>query len=165
MKTIPIGNEVNVMLYEKIKADLKDAMKNKDVDRRNVLKLVVDKARTIMKEKNPNEVSESIPDDVIISAIEKEIKQMNQTLDSIPNSSNSDCQNYLKIRSSISHKITLLSGYLPKKLTEEEIREKVTEILAHGDYKDIGQKMKACMSELKGKADGSVIRRIVMTIQ
>lgn len=149
------------MLYEQIKADLKDAMKNRDTDKRDVLKMVIDKARAIVKQDNPNEVSENIPDSVIVVAIEKEVKQMNQTLESIANSS---CTNHLNLRSSVSHKITLLSGYLPKKLTEEEVKEKVTQILAQGDYKDMGQKMKACMAELKGKADGSVIRRIVMSI-
>lgn len=160
------------MLYEQIKTDLKDAMRNKDTDKRDVLKLVIDKARAIMKEKNPHEVSESIPDDVIISAIEKEVKQMNQTLEILSSAENGKNSNDLnsrsfrpEIQSKITLKITLLSGYLPKKLTEAEIREKVTEILAQGDYKDMGQKMKACMAELKGKADGSVIRRIVMTIQ
>lgn len=38
-------------MYEKIKADIKEAMKNKDVIKRDCLKMVVDKARAIQKEK------------------------------------------------------------------------------------------------------------------
>ena len=87
------------MLYEQIKIDLKDAMRSKDTDKRDVLKLVIDKARAIMKEKNPHEVSENIPDDVIISAIEKEVKQMNQTLEILSSAENGKNTNDLNSKS------------------------------------------------------------------
>lgn len=57
------------MLYLQIKEEIKTAMKNKDTEKRDVLKMVVDKAKAIVKEKNPTNVTEDIPDNVILQAI------------------------------------------------------------------------------------------------
>ena len=45
------------MLYLQIKEEIKTAMKNKDTEKRDVLKMVVDKAKAIVKEKNPTNVT------------------------------------------------------------------------------------------------------------
>ena len=39
------------MLYSEIKNEIKTAMKNKDITKRDALKMVIDKARAISKEK------------------------------------------------------------------------------------------------------------------
>ena len=77
------------MLYLQIKNELKEAMKSKNTEKRDVLKMVIDKARAIMKRNFPNEVSEDIPDTIVIMAIEKELKQLNQTKDALKDKENS----------------------------------------------------------------------------
>lgn len=66
-------------MYVKIKADIKEAMKNKDTIRRDALKIVVDKARGIQKKLNPVDAPEVIPDDIMTQAIQMEMKQLTQT--------------------------------------------------------------------------------------
>jgi uncharacterized protein YqeY len=54
--------------------------------------------------------------------------------------------------------------YLPEQMSEEEIRklvkEKIEEMGASGP-KDTGKVMGAVMPQLKGKADGNVVNKIV----
>ena len=99
------------MLYLQIKEEIKTAMKNKDTEKRDVLKMVVDKAKAIVKEKNPTNVTEDIPDDVILQAIQKEVKQLNQTKDALKGKENTD------LYASTTLKIGILSGYLPTQMT------------------------------------------------
>lgn len=144
-------------MYVKIKSDIKEAMKNKNIEIRDCLRMVVDKAKTAMKEKNPTEVIEDIPDDVIISAIQKELKQLKQTADAL--SGKEDSYYYQETI----YKITILDKYLPRQMDREEVEKAVAEILSNGEYSNFGMKMKAVMNELRGKADNKLIKEVVET--
>ena len=124
------------MMYEKIKADIIEAMKNKDVTKRDCLKMVVDKARSIQKEQ----------------------KQLAQTLDSIKGKNEGK---FVEIAQITSHKMAILSAYLPTQMTREEVEKVVSDIISKGEYPNFGMKMKAVMAELKGKADNKLIKEIV----
>ena len=55
-------------------------------------------------------------------------------------------------------------GYLPKQLDEKEIENKIREIakeLGAETKADFGKLMSAAMKELKGKADGKIVKLIV----
>ena len=142
-------------MYTKIKNEIKEAMKNKDVIKRDVLKMVVDKAKSLKKEQYPNDTTEAISDEYIVSAINKEIKQLNQTKDSLKGREDSDLYKETDI------KISILSDYLPKMMSAKEVALAVSDILSNNLYSSFGEKMKACMSELKGKADNKVIKEAV----
>lgn len=143
------------MMYVKIKAEIKEAMKSKDVIKRDALKMVVDKARAIQKEQNPIDTPETIPDEVMIQAIQKEVKQLNQTKDALKGRENTDL--YIQT----THKMAILSSYLPTQMTREEVEKAVSDIISKGEYPNFGMKMKAVMAELKGKADNKLIKEIV----
>lgn len=146
-------------MYSKIKAEIKEAMKNKDTIKKDVLKMVVDKAKTIIKEKNPHDTAETIPNDVIVTAVNKEIKQLNQTKDSLKGREDTDL--YKETES----KIAILSEYMPKMMSKEEVVEAVNKILSNGEYNNFGLKMKTVMAELKGKADNKIIKEVVETFK
>ena len=143
------------MLYTEIKNQIKEAMKNKDVEKRDVLKMVVANAKAIIKETNPRDDGNYIPDDIIVKAIQKEIKQLNQTKDALKGMENTD------LYSETTLKITILSSYLPKMMTKEEVEKAVAIILSTQEYPNFGMKMKVVMSELKGKADNKLIKEAV----
>ena len=142
-------------MYKRIKSDIKEAMKNKNVELRDCLRMVVDKAKTAMKEKNPTEVIADIPNDVIINAVQKEMKQLKQTADALYGKEDS---NYYQ---ETIYKISILSQYLPKQMTREEVEATVAKILSSGEYSNFGMMMKAVMNELRGKADNKLIKEVV----
>jgi uncharacterized protein YqeY len=150
------------MLYLQIKEEIKTAMKNKDTEKRDVLKMVVDKAKAIVKEKNPTNVTEDIPDDVILQAIQKEVKQLNQTKDALKGKENTD------LYASTTLKIGILSEYLPTQMTENELEKYIESELIEltGVNVKISPKikemvMKNIMPKLKGKADSRLINQVV----
>ena len=147
-------------MYVKIKAEIKIAMKDKNVIKRDVLKMVIDKARSIKKEQYPNDTSEHISDEMILQAINKEMKQLAQTLDSVKGKTE---DKFVEIAQTTQHKIDILSAYLPSQMTREEVEKVVDMILSNRDFPNFGMKMKAVMAELKGKADNKLIKEVVET--
>ena len=147
-------------MYVKIKAEIKVAMKNKDIITKDVLKMVIDKARSIKKEQYPNDTSEHISDEIILQAINREIKQLAQTLDSIKGKTE---DKFVEIAQITQNKINILSAYLPSQMTREEVEKAVDMILSNRDFPNFGMKMKAVMAELKGKADNKIIKEVVET--
>ena len=59
------------------------------------------------------------------------------------------------------NELKLIEGYLPRMMSEEEVRVKVGEILKSGEFANFGMVMNKVMSELKGKADGGVVSKAV----
>ena len=147
-------------LYIAIKAEIKIAMKNKNIITRDVLKMVIDKARSIKKEQYPNDTSEHISDEMILQAINKEMKQLAQTLDSVKGKTE---DKFVDIAQTTQNKINILSAYLPSQMTREEVEKAVYMILSNRDFPNFGMKMKAVMTELKGKADNKIIKEVVET--
>lgn len=142
-------------LYTVIKAQIKEAMKSKDTIKRDALKMVIDKARSIKKEQYPNDTSEHISDEMILQAINREMKQLTQTKDALKGRESTDL--YVQT----THKMAILSSYLPSQMTKEEVEKAVCTILSNQDFPNFGMKMKAVMSELKGKADNKLIKEVV----
>ena len=145
-------------MYVKIKTEIKEAMKNKDIITRDVLKMVIDKARSIKKEQYPNDTSEHISDEMILQAINREMKQLAQTLDSVKGKSENK---FIEIAQVTNDKMEILSAYLPSQMTREEVEKAVYMILSNKDFPNFGMKMKAVMAELKGKADNKLIKEVV----
>ncbi len=60
--------------------------------------------------------------------------------------------------------IAVLTPYLPKQLTEEELQEIVAQTISEigaASKADMGKVMGALMPKVKGKADGGLVNRIV----
>ena len=135
-------------MYAKVNAEIKAAMIAKDVDKKNVLKQVKAKADAKAKEKKS-----SVTDEILISAIEQELKQLNQTKDSI--SSRPDSDLYL----STENKIKILTAYLPPMMNKEEIAEAIKEIVEKNPNAGKGL-IGIVMKSLKGKAQNKDIKEV-----
>lgn len=145
-------------MINKIRADIKIAMLNKDNISRDVLKMVLDKANANAKEKK----IEVPTNEMVIDAINKERKQIKQTLDILVQNKKEDSDLY---KESIT-KYNLLETYLPKQMSEDEIKDVVNKIIIEKnlDIKNKGLIMKNVMPILKGKADGKIISSIVNSL-
>lgn len=133
--------------------DLKTSMKNKDRTRKNTVTML----RVAIKQREIDEKIE-LTDEDIIEVIAKQVKQKR---DSIEDFKKADRQDLLDITV---EEIDILSAYLPEQLTEEEIDEivkaAIDEVGANSS-KDIGKVMGKLMPQVKGKADGGIVNRIV----
>ena len=141
------------MLKEQLKKDEIAAMKARDKARVSVLRMV--SAEIKAYEVNNRE---DISDENVIKIIEKSIKQTKkEALEYAKQANNEE-----KIQEG-NFALEVLTPYLPKQLTEEEVSEMLKEIIANGNYtaKDMGKIMKEIMPKIAGKFDRSKINPMV----
>lgn len=121
------------MLKETLKKDEIAAMKARDKARVSVLRLVNSEIKSF--EVNNRE---DISDENVIKIVEKSIKQNKEALEYAIKANDED-----KIAEG-KFAIEVLTPYLPKQLTEEEVNAMLREIITNGNYtaKDMGNIMK-----------------------
>ncbi|MBR1653962.1 MAG: GatB/YqeY domain-containing protein [Clostridia bacterium] len=141
------------MWKEKLLEDLKSAMKDKDVVKKNTVQMVRAAVLQVEKDKQIE-----LNDDQILEVIAKEFKKRNDSLADYEKSGRED------LISQIKEEMAVLEGYLPKKLSEEELTEKVKEIVSEigaTSMKDMGIIMKTAKERLGVTADGRMINEVV----
>jgi uncharacterized protein YqeY len=140
-------------LKDKLMNDLKSAMKDKDIVRKNVVQLIRSGVLQIEKD---NKVT--LDDDGVLDVIAKQLKQRRDSLPEYEKSGRDDLIAQLK------REMELLMEYLPAQLTHEELTaivKNAVEKTGASSVKDMGKVMAAVMPETKGRADGKEINKIV----
>lgn len=144
-------------IKEAILADLKTAMKQKDKDRLRVLRSL--KAKLLEKEISGRKGGEgSLSDEQVVEVLMKAAKQRKESIEQFEKGGRDDLVEQEK------EELVIIDTYLPKMLTEDEIRdivrEKISEMGAES-MADMDKVMGAVMPRLKGKAEGAIISRVV----
>ena len=106
------------MLKEKLLEDLKDCMKEKNVVRKNVIQMVRAAILQVEKDKHIE-----LDDKQIIEIIAKESKKRRDSLEDYEKSGREDLINEIK------KEIEILTEYLPKQLSIEEVEMIVREVI------------------------------------
>ena len=141
------------MLKEKLLEDLKNSMKEKNIVRKNVIQMVRAAILQIEKDKGIE-----VDDNKILEIIAKEVKTRNDSLDDFEKGGREDLVKQAK------EEIEILSEYLPKQLTREELREKLEVIVKEvgaTTIKDMGKVMKVAKEQIGTAADGRSINEVV----
>ncbi len=143
-------------LKEQLLEDLKNAMKDKDVVKKNTVQMT--RAAVLQIEKDN---SITLDDDGIIDVIAKEVKKRRDVLPEYEKSGRQDLIDGLRAE------IDVLLKYLPQQLTEEELEVYVRKALDETgavSVRDMGKVMQAVMPKVRGRADGKMINMIVKKI-
>ncbi len=140
------------MQFEQLQKDMIAAMKARDKVRKDAISALVSAAKkAAIDEGCRDDIKEELVDRIIL----KEIKSVKEQIDTCP-ASRED------LRAEYQARYDIFQEYAPKLMSEEEVetylKEKFAEVLAG---KNKGMIMKTVMPELKGKADGSVINKVV----
>lgn len=140
------------MLKTQVFDQLKQAMKNKDTVAKGVLTLLKSALDSAVKEKG---AELSFEEEIAI--VNREIKQTNQALDGAKQANRED------LIEKEEAKLAILTSFLPKQLTEEEIIPILTEAgITKG--MNMGDAMKIAKPLLTGKADGATISKVVKSL-
>lgn len=139
---------------DEIRAQMVTAMKEKDKERKDSLSMLLSalKNKAIDKRADLTEDEEN-------EVIKKEIRQTKETLESAP----ADRED---IRQQCEKRLAVYQEFAPEDLSEDAIREIIKEVLADlsiekATPKDKGRIMKELMPRVKGKAEGSVVNKLV----
>ncbi len=144
-------------LKEKIDQDLKDTMKSGNKDRLNAIRSI----RAALLEK---EVSIRVGGKAVLTP-EQEIEVLSSLAkkrrDAIEQFTAGNRPDLAVIEQA---ELKVIEEYLPAPMSDDEVRMVIAEIVAKtgaSSMKDIGKVMGALMPQIKGKADGSLVNRIV----
>ncbi len=144
-------------LQENIKKEMVEAMKEKDEVRLRVLRgLVTLFTQELTATKRTPQ--DTLEDEEVLALVRRSLKQRVEAASQFRNGDREGLAKNEEIEAEI------LKKYLPAMLSEDEIQKVVTDKIEQMNItnkKDMGKLIGAVMSELKGKADGSVVKKIV----
>jgi len=144
---------------QNILSDLKEAMKSGDTMKRDTFRFLLSVVKNVEIEKKKKETG--LTDEEVLEVIARSIKQRKDSVEQYT------AGGRLDLAEKEQKEIDILMSYMPKQLGEEEIREIVKETIIEVNAiskADIGKVMSAVMKKLKGKANGSAVKKIVESL-
>lgn len=145
-------------LKAQIEADIKKAMLAKNKEELQALRSIKSKILLAETEKG---AGDGISEDAEMKLLMKEAKQRKESADIYQQQGREDLA-AVEIA-----EFEIISRYLPKQMTEEEIALALKEIIAKvgaAGPQDMGKVMGMATKELAGKADGKLISQIVKNL-
>ena len=140
-------------LKERIDADLKAAMKDKDAERLSVVRML----KSAIKYREI-EVMKPLDDAGVQGVVAGEIKRRRDSVEQYRAGNRED------LASKEEAEIAILQSYLPAQLSPEELSKAVDAAIqrvgAQGP-KDMGKVMKELLPEVQGKAEGKAVSELV----
>jgi uncharacterized protein len=140
-------------LLERLNNDMKQAMKNKEKD-----KLVVIRMIKAAIQNESIKLGRDLSEEDELSVLSREVKQRKDSLHEFEKAGREDLVD--KIRAELKH----VEIYMPEQLSEEELAEIVKQAIVDtraSSKKEMGKVMAALMPKVKGKADGSLVNKLV----
>ncbi len=144
-----------MLLKDRLTEDMKQAMKDKEAGklRLSVIRMVRASIKNIEIDRK-TELDEA----GVLDVLAKEVKMRRDSLEEFQKADRSDLVGNLE------REIEVLMTYLPKQLTEAEVKALVIEAVAvtgASGPKDMGKVMAALMPKVKGCADGKLVNALV----
>ena len=141
-------------LMERLQADYKMALRARDERKVGTLRMLFARAKNTAIEQRVDEVDET----TLLTLLQKEVKQREDSITQFEAGGRAD------LVANETAERDILRAYLPAELSDDEIREVIRRVIAETGAQGkagIGKVMRPIMSELKGRADGGRINRLV----
>lgn len=140
-------------LKEQLKSDMKDAMRAKEIVKRDSIRSI----NTLIKQIEVDERIE-LDDEAVIKLVQKGIKQREEAIVQYKTASRDDLVQVEQ------EQIDIFSLYLPKQLTDDELEAIIQGIIDEtgaSSMKDMGKVMNPSKDAIGGSADGKRISTMV----
>lgn len=140
-------------LKEKIMEDLKAALRTGDERRKSTLRML----RSAIRYREVD-VQHPLSEEEVLEVIAKQVKQRRDSIEEYKKGGRQD------LVDEETAELEILSAYLPRQFTSEEIEGLAQEAIAQvgaTDVKQMGMVMKVLMPQVKGRADGKLVGEVV----
>lgn len=140
-------------IYESLQADVKSAMKSRDMVAVNALRGVIAKIKDLTVN-----LGKEVTDDVVLTVIAKGVKQREESIAQF------EAAGRAELAAGERAEKELLAKYLPQQLSEAEVAVVVKAVMAEigaVSKKDMGRVMKEVMARVKGQVDGKLVSKLV----
>ena len=144
-------------IQEKIQTDLKKAIKTNNIIERDTLRFLNSLIKNTEIEKRKQ--SGKLSDDEVIKVISQSVKQRKESAKQYKKGGRND------LAEKEERELNIISNYLPQQLSAEEIEKTVKRIIGQTKAQsesDMGKVMGAVMKQIAGRADGNLVREIVV---
>ncbi|AGK54971.1 MAG: hypothetical protein K0S25_764 [Bacillus sp. (in: firmicutes)] len=142
-------------LLERLNNDMKQAMKNKEKDKLSVIRMIKASLQNEAIKLGNKELSEEEE----LTILSREMKQRKDSLHEFEKAGREDLVEKLLTE------LTFVELYMPKQLSEEELAEIVKQTISEigaTSKAEMGKVMSAIMPKVKGKADGTLVNKLVL---
>lgn len=142
-------------IEEKINGEIKTAMLAKDAKRLEALRAI--KSVVLLLKTSP----EGLTEDSANKAIQKEVKKRKETAEIYKTQNRPDLEEVELFQAAV------MEEYLPKQLTEDEIKAELQKIIASVGASgpgDLGKVMGAASKAFNGRADNKIVSALVKQI-
>jgi len=150
---------MSISMKDRISNDIKDAMKSGEKTKLSVLRMI--KAKLIEAEvevRSKKGADALLGDAEALDAIASYAKQRRDAADSYRQANRNDLVQQEEAE------LAVVSAYLPKQLSREEVEALAREAVAAAgatSAKDLGAVMKVLLPKVKGSADGKLVNEVV----
>jgi uncharacterized protein len=156
--TLPKFTQEAMSLKQQIDADIKQAMLAKEADKLLALRAI---KSLILLEETKEGAGDGLKPEDELKLLTKAVKQRKDSADIYRQ------QNRADLLAKEEAEIAVIEKYLPKQLSEDELRAKLADIIARVGAKvpsDMGKVMGVATKELAGLAEGKAISAMVKTL-
>ena len=149
--TFSFLNLIKMSLFEKINEDLKMAMKAREKEKLEAIRAV---KTAFLFAKSDKGATAVLTEDEELKIIQKLVKQRNESAEIYKSQNRKDLYDREILEAEV------ISGYLPKQLSVEELTKVLLNIIQSvgaSGIRDMGKVMGVATKELAGKAEGKMI--------
>jgi len=142
-----------VTLIEEIEDELKDAMKARDAERRDALRLILNSLKSSQKE-----LQRPLSEEEELQVLQRERKRRVEAAEAFRTGGREEQA------AAEERELDVLEEFMPEPLSEDEIDEIVDDVIAEvgaTSMADLGRVMADVMPQIAGRADGSEVSQIV----
>lgn len=143
--------------YDKLESQMKDAMKQKDSLKLSVLRMAIAAVRNTEIIKKVKKLEE--PD--VLQVIQKMIREHKESIAQFEKGGRSD------LVDKETKELEVLQEYVPKEMGEDELTPIVKMAVQESGFiskADAGKVMKVVMEKVRGRADGKIVNKIVLSL-
>ena len=141
-------------LREQISNDIKTAMKAKEMDKLNALRMVQAAFKNREIELRPN----PMPEEESLAVLKKLVKQRKESIEQYQAAKRQD------LVDAETKELLLLQTYMPQQMSREQVEAVVTEVIQSTGaktVKDMGSVMKEAVVRTAGQADNKMLSEII----
>jgi uncharacterized protein YqeY len=142
-----------VSRIETIEGEMREAMKARDAERRDALRLIVNALRSSEKE-----LQRPLTEEEELQVLQRERKRRVEAAEAYRSGG------AVERAAAEERELAILEEFMPEPLSEDEIEEIVDDVIAEvgaTSMADLGRVMADVMPQIAGRADGSVVSQIV----
>ena len=140
-------------LIQTIEADLTAAMKERDAERRDALRLILSALRSAEKD-----LQRSLSDEEELQVLQRERKRRIEAIEAFEGAGRDKQADQERLE------LDILEEFMPEPLSEDDLERIVDDAIAEvgaTSMRDLGRVMADVMPQVAGRADGSVVSQLV----